>query len=128
MGEAAEERNADGRNANEDVADGGFEVVATLDELPVGSLLAVRTAAGERICLVNDAGTLHAVSDTCTHQDFSMSEGHVTNGTIECIWHGAQFDLRTGKVAKLPAVKPLPVYHVRVEAGRILVGPRKNLS
>lgn len=114
----------DGRCPRERRAADAFEAVARLEDVPVGTLLAVRTSAGEKICLINDEGDLYAVSDTCTHQDFPLSEGHVSAGKIECVWHGAQFDLRTGKATKLPAVKPLPVYELRVENGRILVGGR----
>ena len=46
------------------------------------------------------------------------------DGTIECAWHGARFDCRSGAVRRPPAIDPLPVYAVRVEQGRVLVGPR----
>jgi nitrite reductase/ring-hydroxylating ferredoxin subunit len=46
------------------------------------------------------------------------------NGVIECAWHGAWFESRTGKALRGPADEPLPVFAVRVENGRVLVGPR----
>ena len=107
-----------------------FELVARVEEVPEGNLLGVEKANGERICLINHGGEIHAVSDNCTHQDFPMSEGLLlpsANGgcVIECIWHGAAFDVATGAVKKQPAVEPLPVYHVRVADGNIFVGGRK---
>lgn len=40
---------------------------------------------------------------------------------IECPRHGAQFDVRTGKVLALPAVRPVRSYKTRVENGEIEV-------
>ena len=103
----------------------GYEVVATLDELPEGSLLGVTLANGDPVCLANDAGTIYAVRNVCTHQDFPMSDGTLLPGcVIECAWHGAKFDVATGAVRAQPATEPLPVYRVRVDGGMILVGPR----
>jgi 3-phenylpropionate/trans-cinnamate dioxygenase ferredoxin subunit len=42
------------------------------------------------------------------------------------MWHGAQFDCRTGAVRKGPAEDPLPVYDVKIENGKVLVGPRRR--
>lgn len=102
----------------------GFEDVAGVDEVPEGSLLGVMTQRGEPVCLFNHRGTIGAVRDVCTHAEFAMSEGVLCgDGTIECVWHGARFDCRTGGVRRGPAVDALPTYAVRVEGGRILVGP-----
>ena len=104
-----------------------FEPVARLTELPEGSLLAVSRRSGERICLFNVKGEIGAVSDNCTHQDFTLSEGILLpDGTLECVWHGARFDCATGAVRKQPATAPLPVYRVVVRDGQIYVGGRKE--
>jgi len=47
------------------------------------------------------------------------------DGTIECAWHGARFDRRTGDVRRHPATDPLPIYEVAVRDGQVFVGPRK---
>lgn len=47
------------------------------------------------------------------------------NGTIECAWHGARFDITTGAVLQGPATDPLPVFEVMVRDGAVLVGPRR---
>ena len=103
----------------------GFERVARLDEVSEGSLLGVTLSSGEQVCLANDGGVIHAVSNVCTHQDFLMSDGTLLPGcVIECAWHGARFDLVSGAVRAQPAVDPLPVYPVRVDGGEIFVGRR----
>lgn len=103
-----------------------FEAVADLTDLPEGALLGVTTAAGDPVCLMRVNGNISAVHDCCTHAEFLLSDGVVhRDGTIECVWHGARFDCCTGAVTKGPAVDPVPMYDVRVEDGKILVGSRR---
>ena len=102
-----------------------FEALADLAELPEGGVLGVRKANGDRICLVNVRGRVCALHDVCSHQDFPLSEGQLLpNGELECVWHGARFDPCTGIARQLPARDPVPVYEVRIENGKVLVGRR----
>jgi 3-phenylpropionate/trans-cinnamate dioxygenase ferredoxin subunit len=104
-----------------------FEPVALVSELVEGRAAQRILATGEAICLVRHEGGISALSDICTHQHFSMSQGDVLHdGTLQCAWHGARFDCRTGEVKQVPAASPLPVYEVRVEGGRVFVGPRRK--
>jgi nitrite reductase/ring-hydroxylating ferredoxin subunit len=97
--------------------------VGAAGDLPVGELLGVTLPDGELVCLYNDRGTIGAVGGRCTHAEFDMADGVLRDdGTIECVWHGARFDCRSGAVRRHPATEPLPVYSVRVEEGRILLG------
>lgn len=108
-----------------DNGSGDFEVVASLSELVEGRLLQRVRSAGDAICLVRHRGEVSAVSDICTHQHFSMSQGELLpDGTIQCAWHGARFDCQTGQVKQVPAISPLPVFQVRLQGSSILVGPR----
>ena len=96
---------------------------ASVRDVPDGRLLGVKLPDGTRVCLYNLNGTIGAVGGMCTHAEFPMDDGTLrTDGTIECAWHGARFDYRTGAVCRPPAVDPLPVYDVRVENDRVLVG------
>ena len=104
-----------------------FEHLADVTDLPDGMLLGVQRSNGEEVCLYNFRGSIGAVGNVCTHAEFAMADGTLRNdGTIECVWHGARFDCRTGCACRGPAVDPLPTYAVRVENGRILVGPRER--
>ena len=105
----------------------GFEQVARLDDLPENVPVAVGHSSGQSICLVRTPGdVVAAVGNVCTHQEFEMALGDAPgNGTIECAWHGARFDLRTGSVLQGPAEEPLPVFEVLVRDGAVLVGPRR---
>ena len=102
-----------------------FEPVALLGDLIDGAILQRVRPSGDAICLVRHKGEISALSDICTHQHFSMSLGDLLDdGTIQCAWHGARYDCRTGEVKQVPATAPLPVFQVRLEGGTILVGPR----
>jgi nitrite reductase/ring-hydroxylating ferredoxin subunit len=102
-----------------------LEVVADVSEVPEGTLLGVRTAAGEEICLFNFRGRIGAVHNVCTHAEFPLSDGTLANdGTIECVWHGARYACLTGEVRRGPAIDPVSVYEVVVEHGKVLVRGR----
>ena len=101
-----------------------FTDVAAVADVLDGELLGVALPDGTPVCLYNRGGEIGAVGGLCTHQEFAMSDGVLRpDGTIECVWHGARFDCRTGGVRRHPATEPLPVYGVRVQGGRVLVGP-----
>jgi 3-phenylpropionate/trans-cinnamate dioxygenase ferredoxin subunit len=77
---------------------------------------------GVPVVVVKDAeGRLHALGDTCSHAEISLSEGFVEGGHIECWAHGATFDLATGRPLSLPATDPVPVFGVDVVDGDVLV-------
>jgi Ferredoxin subunits of nitrite reductase and ring-hydroxylating dioxygenases len=74
------------------------------------------------IALVKDsAGAIHAIGDTCTHGDISLSEGFVEGETLECWAHGSKFSLVTGQALNLPAFEPVPVYPVEVIDGDVYI-------
>jgi 3-phenylpropionate/trans-cinnamate dioxygenase ferredoxin subunit len=79
------------------------------------------------VCLVRFGDRVTAFADECTHQAFPLSAGEVhSDGTLECVWHGARFDCLTGSVVREPATDALTAYPVRIESGRILVGPPED--
>ena len=82
------------------------------------------TIDDQAIALVKDsAGVCHAIGDTCTHGDISLSEGFVEDDTLECWAHGSKFDLKSGKPLTLPAYEPVPVYPVTIVDGDIYIDP-----
>ena len=74
------------------------------------------------LAIFNIHGELYAIGDTCTHEEWSLSEGElVDDHTVECALHGAQFDLRTGQAICLPATGNAGVYEVVIEGGMVKV-------
>ena len=79
---------------------------------------------GVPITVIKDAeGVIHAIGDTCTHGDISLSEGFVEGDTVECWAHGSAFSLLTGKPQNLPAFEPVPVYVVEIDGDDVLIDP-----
>lgn len=77
---------------------------------------------GTPVAVVRDEeGRLHAVGDTCSHAEVSLSEGEVEDCAIECWLHGSRFDLVTGQPTSLPAILPIPVYPLIVDGDDVLV-------
>jgi len=92
--------------------------------LTAGELRAVRLADGTPICVGNADGQVFAVRDECPHSAFPLSSGTLLPGArLECGWHGAQFDCRTGAVLEGPAEDPLVRYEVRAERDGVYVRP-----
>jgi len=97
-----------------------FIKVAEASDIPVGRVKVV--AVGDRrIALCNVDGQFYAIDDLCTHDGGPLEQGELRGDAIECPRHGARFDVRTGRVLALPAVKPLNTYPLRVEGSEIRV-------
>jgi nitrite reductase/ring-hydroxylating ferredoxin subunit len=74
------------------------------------------------LALVRVGERIHAIADTCTHEEASLSEGYVGGEVIECPRHGARYNVTTGDALTLPALKPLRTYPVLVDGDDLLVG------
>ena len=76
-----------------------------------------------RIALVRIGDDFYALGDSCSHADFSLSEGEVwaDECEIECPKHGSTFSLTTGEPQTLPATQPVPVYTIQVDGDDVSV-------
>lgn len=103
--------------------------VCAIDELEPNKAYRVEID-GIAIAVVKDsAGVVHAIGDTCTHGDISLSEGFVEDGAIECWAHGSLFSLDTGKALSLPAYEPVPVFVVKIDDdGGIHIDPEVTVA
>ncbi|MER8224560.1 bifunctional 3-phenylpropionate/cinnamic acid dioxygenase ferredoxin subunit [Streptomyces sp. NPDC094143] len=94
--------------------------VCRLEDLPMGESVRVETTPPVAVFHTDD-GELHAIDDTCTHQDASLSEGWLEGCVVECPLHAAAFDLRTGLPTCLPARRAVRTHRVTVDDGVIHV-------
>lgn len=99
-----------------------FLTVAKVSDVPPGRTKVVELE-GKRIALCNANGTIYAIDDICTHDNGPLGEGELFGDQIECPRHGARFDVKTGKVVCLPAVRPVKTYEVKVEGGEVRIKP-----
>jgi nitrite reductase/ring-hydroxylating ferredoxin subunit len=95
------------------MADLFVPALKTADVPPNGMVVVV--VKGARIAVANVQGTFYAFEDECTHEQCSLAEGDLAGTTVTCMCHGAEFDVRSGKVLAPPAVLPLHTYRTRVE-------------
>lgn len=102
-----------------------FVEIAPESELPAGERLFVNLG-DKPIVIFNIAGQFFAIGDVCTHDDGPLGDGDLEGFNIVCPRHGAEFDVRTGKVMQMPAVVDIPAYPVRVADGMIQVGVPKE--
>jgi 3-phenylpropionate/trans-cinnamate dioxygenase ferredoxin component len=98
-----------------------FERVGTQDDVPAGSVR-VFQVDGRSIALANlGGGGFYAIDNVCTHDNGPLGEGRVQGETIECPRHGARFDVKTGQVRALPAVRPVRTYPVDLDGDEVRV-------
>ncbi len=101
-----------------------FVEIAPASELPNGGRLFV-DLGDKPIVIFNIAGQFFAIGDVCTHDDGPLGDGILEGFNIVCPRHGAEFDVRTGKVVQMPAVVDIPAYPVQVRDGVIFMGVPK---
>ncbi|MBI4533406.1 MAG: non-heme iron oxygenase ferredoxin subunit [Candidatus Melainabacteria bacterium] len=77
--------------------------------------------SGHKIALFNVEGQFYAIGNTCTHKGGPLSEGSVAQGLVQCPWHGAKFDLKTGANLAGPAQEPVPSYKVEIRGEDIYI-------
>nr|WP_234430837.1 Rieske (2Fe-2S) protein [Streptomyces sp. NRRL F-4489] len=112
-------RQAAGTNKTEPVphllADRWYDL-GRVEDFPVGQ--AVRRELGEVPVLVvrRSGGRIHVLADRCSHQSGPLSEGKITDGCVECPWHGSVFRLADGANVRGPATAPQPSFEVDVQA------------
>jgi uncharacterized membrane protein/nitrite reductase/ring-hydroxylating ferredoxin subunit len=85
--------------------------VATPDELKVNQMKLLRVG-DQRIVLGRTEDGYVAFDDHCPHRGGSLAGGVMICGTVQCPWHGSQFDVRTGAVKAGPAEQVIRIYRV----------------
>ncbi|MCW4453451.1 non-heme iron oxygenase ferredoxin subunit [Flavobacterium sp. MXW15] len=101
---------------------GTWTFVCASEELLPGEMkTAWDEVTGVPIVVFNLDGELYALEDQCTHEEFELSSGTFdpAAGTIECVLHGARFDVRDGRALCAPAYTPAPRFPVKREHGGI---------
>lgn len=104
-----------------------FYVVAAVDDVKEGQQMHVELD-GEQILLCNHQGEYYAIAYYCSHAEFPLDGGSMTNHCITCPYHGAEFDMRDGSVLSPPAFEGIKTYGVKVENNTIAVSSEPSLS
>ena len=99
----------------------GKIIAGKVSDIPRGKMIKI-TVDGKDVMVANIEGDFCAMDDTCTHSGSSLSEGTLEGCIVTCGWHKAEFNCKTGKLAKFPAkINDLASYNVTVESDSIFV-------
>jgi len=95
-------------------------------EVPPGTLKFV-SAGGKDLVVSNVDGVFYAIDNWCTHEQGNLSEGQLNGAVLTCPDHGAQFDVKTGKVLGGPdgeppdSIPPEKAYVVKVQGDDVMI-------
>lgn len=92
--------------------------VARSDELKLNQMKLVRTD-DRRIVLARTEQGYVAFDDRCPHRGGSLAGGAMMCGTVQCPWHGSQFDVQSGAVKAGPAETSITTYRVEESDGDV---------
>ena len=83
-----------------------FLEVGKVDEIPDGKMKYVEVQ-GKEIAISNIGGKYYVMDDRCGHMNARLSMGNISSdGIVTCSFHGARFDVTTGKKVKEPVLTP----------------------
>lgn len=98
-----------------------FHDVASSGQIHEGAVR--RILADEiEIAVLRFEGRVYALSNFCTHEGCRLSNGRVTEQGLRCTCHGSIFSYETGEPSRPPASRPVDVFPVKEEDGRVWVG------
>ena len=99
-----------------------FVRVGSTGEIPEGKMKKA-IVGSQQVLVVNVKGKYYAIGNVCTHLGGPLDKGILEGHEVECPLHRSHFDVTNGQVKRGPAMKPEPVYDVKIESGSILVRP-----
>ena len=121
---AVDHRYANAGKWRERQLDSWNDPVCKEHELAYGQMMLVQVG-GQRIAIGRCNDGLVAFSDHCTHRGGPLSDGVLAGCTVQCPWHGSQFNVHTGRVVNGPAEEGIEAYDAFVQNGQVYVRPRR---
>jgi 3-phenylpropionate/trans-cinnamate dioxygenase ferredoxin component len=73
--------------------------VARKGEIANGKMIGVE-AGGRKLLIASYGGKLYAMDAVCSHMGGDLSKGRFESDVVICPRHGAQYDIRTGRLIK----------------------------
>jgi nitrite reductase/ring-hydroxylating ferredoxin subunit/uncharacterized membrane protein len=92
--------------------------VATIDELKLNQMKLVHVQ-NKRIVIGKTENGYAAFDDRCTHKGGSLAGGAMICRTVQCPWHGSQFDVTNGEVKAGPAKEAINTYRLTEADGKV---------
>ena len=72
-------------------------------------------------CIYRLEDGYYATDGNCTHEEFHLEDGLVTEDEIECPMHQGIFNIKTGKVIQDPPCDDLKTYPIKIESDKIYI-------
>lgn len=79
------------------------------------------TVMGHLIYVANLGGEYFAGEASCPHAGCSLGEGALQGSFLTCVCHGAQFEVRDGRVMRPPARRPVTTYATELRGDDVYV-------
>lgn len=100
--------------------------LCSLEEVPIDTMKRVDKTIDDKLrkfCVVNFGDTVYVIDDTCSHAEFSLSDGFLDTDKceVECWKHSATFDLKSGKPTCLPATQAVATYVTDVVGDKVFI-------
>lgn len=93
--------------------------VALTEDLPPGTVMPARMAAGSVALWRSQSGRLSASADRCPHRGMRLSHGFVRGEALSCIYHGWSYG-SAGQCLRIPAHPELtPPETIRVATHKV---------
>lgn len=67
-----------------------------LEELPLGSLKALKAGPHQLVLARTEEGEVHALDNRCPHEGYPLATGTLKGCDLTCCWHNWKFDVRDG--------------------------------
>lgn len=102
------------------VIDSWDRPVCNVAELADGQMMSAEIA-GHSIVVGRSSDGVFAFDNHCTHRGGPLADGALVGCTVQCPWHGSQFDIKSGRVVAPPAQSKVATYLVQVRGGEVYV-------
>ena len=97
-----------------------FFDIARLDQIAPGTAIALVTATGSVVALFNVAGHIFTLDDSCIRCGSSLAAGSLRGAEIGCSGCDWQYDVTTGCVNGIPALR-IDTFETKIVDARIIV-------
>ena len=101
--------------------------VCKQSDLKEGQLILV-DISGTRVALGRCPEGLVAFSNHCTHKGGPLADGALVGCTVQCPWHGSQFNVHDGRVINGPAHHRIEAFDVLVQNDDVFIRPRRGFN
>lgn len=91
-----------------------------LDSLKINQMKLIHVN-GKRIVIARTENGIVAFDDRCTHRGGSLADGVMICDTVQCPWHGSQFNVKTGEVKAGPSKEGIEIYNIIKEGNTIVL-------